>query len=143
MKFRYIVAAVLLTTSVAVQPGCTWQERRDVAQDWAAYVGATAYADGSLNKDEFGNPIFDGKPDYDPAEVATKTATELAKRAANPADMALWAAIGGVTIAAGWFKRKFLVEKAKAVVAKIIVKKAEEVLDDEEDDVPLSKGSEK
>lgn len=134
MKIRYIVAAFLLTASIAVQSGCTWQERRDVAQDWATYVGATPYPDGELNKDEKGQPILDGKPDYDPKEIAEKTALELAKRAGNPADMALWAAIGGVTLAAGWFKRKFLVEKAKAAIAKIIVKKAEEVLDEEDDE---------
>lgn len=136
---RYTVFAVVLTASFAAQFSCTKLERRDMAQDWAQYVGATKYEDGELNKDEQGNPVLDGKPDYDPKEIVTKTAVAVAVRSGNPVDLGVWAAIGGVTVAVGWLKRKFLADKAKAAIAKVLVKKAEEVLDEDED---LSKDDE-
>lgn len=108
---RWLACAAVLT--FLSMSACTVAERKDAAQDWAAYVGATAHPDGSLNKDELGNPVLDGKPDYDPKEVAEKTAIEVAKRVGNPTDLAIWSAIGGLTVGIAWFKRKFLASAAK------------------------------
>lgn len=138
MRFRYIAAVALLIGSPVVLVDCSGQERKDAAQDWASYVGATPHPDGSLEKDAAGNPVFDNKPDYDPKEVAEKTAIEAAKRVGNPTDLAIWAAVGGLTLGVAWFKRRFLATTAKAAVkatARAIVGKTDPLDEKKEEDL--------
>lgn len=120
---------VLLIVALAGLPACTLQERHGAISDLGAYVGAPEHPDGSIERDSNGLPIYDGQPDYDPREVAVAAAQEAAKRAGDPAGLAIWAAIAGVTVAVGWFKRRVLASAAKEAMVglgRVIIQKPAE-----------------
>jgi hypothetical protein len=109
--FVWLLFAAVLSTALLVS--CSHFERQGVVTDAGSYVGATAYPDGTLDRTEAGLPLYDGEPDYDPTEIALRAATEAAKHAGDPVGLALWAAGGGIALAVGWAKRRFL---ARAIV---------------------------
>jgi hypothetical protein len=131
---------VALGAMFAFPIACNEAERRGLVADAGGYVHAPAYPDGTVDKDELGNPVLDGKPDYDPKEVALAAAQNALQLSANPAELALWAAIGGVGLAVGWFKRRFLattVKQAVLAASRGVIGKAPTSPEDPDEDVEL------
>lgn len=103
---KFLAGAIL--SFALVGPGCTAFQRQGTVDDLGAYVGATPHPDGSIHKDAAGNPIFDGQPDYDPTEVATK-AGEIALNKVGTGDwtgLGTWGAGGLGILLLGLWKRR-------------------------------------
>lgn len=107
---KAIWMAVLIGVGVVA---CSPEERRDVTEDAGQRLEAPSHPDGSLNKDADGNPVFDGQPDYDPAEVAAWAMQKALEKTQKegPVGALAWLASNGVAIAVGWFGRKYLDKK--------------------------------
>lgn len=114
---RYIAAVVLLTAWTLPQSGCTLADRQDIKSDAGAYVGAPEHPDGSIDKNEAGEPVFDGAPDYDPNEVIAAAGAKAAEKAAQGdwAGLAIYVLGGAVVIGVGYAKRKLLGQVARKV----------------------------
>lgn len=115
---------ILFLVCVVGLVSCTAAERQDTVSDLGAYVGAPAHADGSIDKDAAGAPRFDGKPDYDPEEVAVAAASKgiAVTSTGGPIGTLYWVLGGAAVVGLGWFKRKFLVEKAAVAVSVLVSK---------------------
>lgn len=104
-----------------VGTGCTLAERQAIKDDAGAYVGAPEHPDGSIDKNEAGEPVFDGAPDYDPAEVAAKAGKDALDAAAKRdwAGLLFYVISGVIVIGGGYLKRKALGQVTKKVARKI------------------------
>lgn len=115
---KLLACAVVLAF---VGTSCTLAERQAIKDDAGAYVGAPEHPDGSIDKNEDGAPVFDGAPDYDPAEVAAAAAAKAAEKAAQGdwAGLALYVVGGVLTIGVGYLKRKALGSATRKVARKL------------------------
>ncbi len=129
--FLFAVAFVLAMFA------CTATERKGLKDDAGAYVHAPEHPDGSIDKDVddvdgdgiTDEPLYDGQPDYDSGEVAIAGGTQVASKAAEGdwVGALYYVGVGLATIGIGWFKRKYLKQKATGAKA-VLVQVANKIL---------------
>jgi len=90
---RYIVAAGLLAALTFSQNGCTPQERQDIVNDAGAYAGA---------------PDPEGDGVFNPFDVGAEIGKDVASKASDPAELAIYLAGLAVLVGVGYVKRKFI-----------------------------------
>lgn len=114
---RLILGAIVVYLVTLI--GCSAVQRAGMTDDMGAFVGATPYPNGTLHKDEKGNPIFDGQPDYKPGDVLLKAGEKAVDKVATGSwtELAGWGVSGLFALLVGIWKRRAI---GQAIAGKII-----------------------